>query len=121
MVEEVSLRVGIDARPAAAGADSFKRSATEIIRSAEKMGRAVGRAGGGFDTLKKSANDNSLALAKTASLLGDVEKSLRGLSRNADQMRTLDSGLIGLGEAAASTSQRINEAASSSKNRALVA
>lgn len=66
MVEEVSLRVGIDARPAATGADSFKRSAAEIIRSAEKLGRSVEKAGGGFDKMKKAANDNSRALAQTA-------------------------------------------------------
>ena len=83
MVEEVSLRVGIDARLAAAGADSFKRSAAEIIRSAEKLGRAVGKAGDGFDKMKKAANDNSRVLAGTVQSVRDVEIALNSLARSA--------------------------------------
>ena len=83
MVEKVSLRVGIDARPAAAGADSFKRSAEEIIRSAKKMGRSVEKAGDGFDKMKKAANDNSRVLAGTVQSVRDVETALNSLSRSA--------------------------------------
>lgn len=99
MVEEVSLRVGINAEAAKAGADSFKRSAAEIVRSAEKLGRSVEKAGGGFDKMKKAANDNSRALAQTAQSLRDVETTVNGLSRSAgDGVRPLTESLSGLCE-----------------------
>jgi len=109
MVEGVSLRVGIDARPAAAGAASFKRSAEEIIRSAENMGRAVGKVGGGFDKLKKAANDNSRTLAKTAQSLRDVETAVNSLSSSTGQIRSLGEAVKDLGGAADDASRSFGD------------
>ena len=114
MVEEVSLRVGIDASPAKAGADSFKRSVTEIIRNAEKMGRTVGKSGDSFNKFKKVANDNSRALAGTAQSLRDVDTAVNRLSRSAGQVRSLSEAMRELSDSADSVRGRLNEAAASS-------
>ncbi len=66
MVDPITLSLAIDSSGAKQGAAEFSRAADDIKKKAAEMSRAVGKAGGGFDKLKKAANDNSRILAGTA-------------------------------------------------------
>ena len=114
MVEEVSLRVGIDARPAAEAAASFKRSAADIIRRAENMERFVRKAADGFDTLKSSANGDSRILAGTGKSLRDVEREADRLARTAERVNKLKEVLQLTGEAAETERGQLQDRAISS-------
>ena len=71
MVEEVSLRVGIDAGPAKRGAKEFRRSADDIIRTAEKTKQAVEKVGGSLKGLAQETN-NHINARDQASVAQDV-------------------------------------------------
>ncbi len=97
MVEQATLSLSIDASEAKRGAAEFSRAADDIKRKAAEMGRALDRSSQAFRGMQAAANDNSRALNSSVRSLRDAESVLRGL-----------------GDAAASTRDRMWELQSSS-------
>lgn len=89
MVEEVSLRLGFDSRPAQKGSAEYKRAAEDIQKAARKTNAAAGGTGDGFDKMKKAANENTRALGGNTRA---IRRALRPMGRLERTTRTLAGG-----------------------------
>jgi len=87
MVEQATLSLSIDASEAKRGAAEFSRAADDIKRKAAEMGRALDRSSQAFRGMQAAANDNSRALNSSVRSLRDAESVLRGLGDAAASTR----------------------------------